>query len=393
MLTSADQLMTHLRALCEIGARPTATEAERRAADYVQAALASFGISDSRRFEFETIDSAGWTFIPYMALGALALPASRLGVVGKLLGAVMLLAGAYNVREALLAKPPVYHPLVGNSTSQTIIARIPPRGETRHFAYIVAHLDTNKQRFLLPFVVPTLTRALNTLGLLLAGAGGVSMLLDALTGRKAPRPIQTLAGLGVLGILAGMLYDETQPYVQGANDNASAVAVALGLAETLAAQPLEHTEVTLLFTGSEETGCVGMEKYLDQFAPPLENSTFIDLEMVGTGELCYIQRHGVSLFSEYHPAPQITALAAQVARARPDLRVTGRPMTILEEVAPLVRRGYEAICIAGYDATGMLPNWHRVSDRLENIEPDTLERAARYVLALVNALDKKPGKT
>jgi hypothetical protein len=388
-----DRLMAHVRALCkEIGARPATSDAERRAAGYVQAALASYGIADVRRFEFDSIDSAGWSYIPYMALGALALPAARLGRIGKLIGAIMLLAGAYNVREAMLAKPPVYHPFVNQGRSQTIIARIPPTGETRHMVFIVAHLDSNKQRFLLPFVAPHLTRALNTLGLLIAGMGGLSMLLDAVTaGKRGPRPIQTLAGLGVLGLLAGLLYDETQPYVEGANDNASAVAVALGLAAQFAVQPLQHTEVTLLFTGSEEAGCIGMEKYLDQYAPPLESSTFIDLEMVGTGDLCYVQRHGISLLSEYRPAPQITALSAQVARQNTDLRVTGKPMTIVEEAAPLVRRGYEAICIAGYDASGALPNWHRLTDTLENIQPDTLGRAARYVSALVSALDAKVG--
>lgn len=383
-----DHLMAHVRALCEIGARPATSEAERRAADYVQTALGGYGIADVRRFEFSSISSAGWTFIPYLAMGSLALPAARLGRLGKLIGALTLLVGAYNVREALLAKLPLYHPLVNQGKSQTIIARIPPAGETRRMAFVVAHLDTNRQRFLLPFVVPGITRALYTVALGLVVAGGVSLLLDALLGRKPVRPIQTAAGLGALAPLLAMIYDETQPYVEGANDNASSVAVALGLAEALAAQPLQHTEVTLLFTGSEETGCVGMEKYLDQYAPP-PDSTFIDLEMVGTGSLCYIQRHGVSLFSDYRPAPQITALAARVAREHPSLGVTGRPMTILEEVAPLVRRGYEAICIAGYDADGMLPNWHRQTDTLANIQPETLGRAARYTAALLAALDAK----
>ena len=62
-------------------------------------------------------------------------------------------------------------------------------------------------------------------------------------------------------------------------------------------------------------------------------------------------------------------------------------MLILEEVANLRRRGYKAICIAGYDEKGFLPNWHRLSDNLDNIEPETLGRAARYTWALMQELD------
>jgi hypothetical protein len=63
-------------------------------------------------------------------------------------------------------------------------------------------------------------------------------------------------------------------------------------------------------------------------------------------------------------------------------------MLILEEVASVRRRGYHGLCIAGYDKNGYLPNWHRVTDVLENIEPPTLERAARYIWALMQEIDQ-----
>ena len=62
-------------------------------------------------------------------------------------------------------------------------------------------------------------------------------------------------------------------------------------------------------------------------------------------------------------------------------------MLILEEVANLWSRGYKAICIAGYDEKGFLPNWHRLSDNLGNIEPDTLSRAACYTWELMQEID------
>ena len=71
--------------------------------------------------------------------------------------------------------------------------------------------------------------------------------------------------------------------------------------------------------------------------------------MVGTGELCYVTKHGISYFTPYAPHPHMVALAQQAAQKHPQLRVIGKEMLILEEVANLWRRGYKA----------HLPSWLR----------------------------------
>jgi len=53
-------------------------------------------------------------------------------------------------------------------------------------------------------------------------------------------------------------------------------------------------------------------------------------------------------------------------------------MTIHEEVADLCKHDYQALYLAGYDENGMLANWHRLSDRLENIQPEVLDRATGF---------------
>ena len=80
-------------------------------------------------------------------------------------------------------------------------------------------------------------------------------------------------------------------------------------------------------------------------------------------------------------------LAARAANKHADLGVRGKEMLIMEEVSTLRRHGYKALCIAGYDQDGYLPNWHRLSDNLAHIEPDTLSRAARYTWALLHEID------
>jgi len=58
-----------------------------------------------------------------------------------------------------------------------------------------------------------------------------------------------------------------------------------------------------------------------------------------------------------------------MAQVNPEPGFSGKAMTMLEEVATLRKHGYQALCLAGYDENGILPNWHRLSDRLENIQP------------------------
>lgn len=384
----AERLMEHLKILCnQIGPRPATSREERRAAEYIRQYLETTGIDDIRDQFFTSPDSLGWTFLPTWMLGI----SSGMfdGKFGKLFGGVRLLFAAKSLRDALLNKQPSYISLLAQGASQNVIARIAPSGDVRRRVFLVANLDTSKHRNSLPVGIPGLTRPLYTATLGLLAAAGLSMIVDDLRGKRDKNKLQLLAS-AVSAVGMGMwLWDATQPYVEGANDNASSVAALLALGAQLHAQPLAHTEVTLLFTGCAEAGAVGIENYLDQYAPPRYNSTFINLEMVGAGRLGYVAQHGASLFSTYRPSPQITVTAAQVARDNPALRVNGVDLPLVDEMASIVARGYEAITIAGYDDHEEPSHWHRASDMIAGIEADTLVRATDYTAKLLQALDSK----
>jgi hypothetical protein len=321
----------------------------------------------------------------------LAIPIAWLGGQwGKLIGGLLLLGSAYTIRDFLLARPPVFQRLIVRWTSQNVIARIIPTQSVKHRVYLIGHLDTNRQRFLAPPFRVELQMGSSTCLILVPALSGLLLLMDIFFSRQRIAWWQWLiCGLSFITVLV-LLSEERQPHIEGANDNATAVSVLLSIAEALSIQPLQHTEVTLLFTGCEEVVCVGMENYLKQFAPLKENAYWIDLEMVGTGNLCYVTKHGVTYLGQYYPAPEMVSLAEQAARKHPELGVKGKEMIILEEVANLRRRDYKAICVAGYNDEGHLPNWHRISDTLENIEPDTLNRAACYAWALIQEIDASP---
>ncbi len=384
-----EYLMEHMQAICKgIGPRPPTSNQERQAADYVERTLRRSDITNIQRQLFKSPNSLGWSTIPCLVAWVLATVVSSMGGQwGNLVSSALLIGSAYIFRQFLFVRPPFFQELIARSTSQNVVARIPAAGRTKQTIYLIGHLDSQKQRFQFPPTPPEIMRAQTSLPVVLGILGGFLLLIDVLRRRQGtPRWLWPLGAAYLWGVL-GAIYDETQPHVEGANDNATAVSILLGIAQTLKAQPLQQTEVILLFTGCEEVGCVGLENYLRQYSPSHDNTFWIDIEMVGTGSLCYVTKHGISYLTPYTPHPKMAALADRVALKHPNLAVIGKEMVILEEIANLWIRGYKAICIAGYNEKGFLPNWHRLSDNLDNIEPDTLSRAACYTWELMQEID------
>ncbi|HMB21314.1 MAG TPA: M28 family peptidase [Anaerolineales bacterium] len=384
-----NRLMSHMKVLCKnIGPRPPTSEQERQGAEYVRETLGELGYQDIDEQKFHSQSSFGWATIPVLLLSTLAMPLGWLGGQwGKFIGGLILLGSAYILREFLLGKWPFFQWLIARGTSQNIITKIAPVEAAKRKVYLIGHLDSQKQRFLSPPPITGLFPILVTSLILSMALGGVFLFSDILFNRQGiPWWEWTICGLIAISLVS-FLTDELQPHVEGANDNATAVSVLLTLAEILKKQPLRSAEVTFLFTGCEETICVGIESYLQQYKPPKDNTYWIDLEMVGTDNLCYITKHGVSHLTQYKPSPEMVQVAAQTAQKHPDLAVIGKDMIIVEEVANLRNRDYKAICIAGYNAKGYLPNWHRLSDNLENIDPRALSRANDFTLALLREID------
>lgn len=382
--------MTHMRFFCkEIGPRPSASAKERQAADYVRRVLDSLGVTNVQEQTFRSQTTLGWITIPMVMVGALAVPlGSAGGQFGKLAGGALLLMALYTMVRFASAAPPFFQSLIAWSKSQNVIAHIAPSGEAKRRIFLVGHLDTNKQRFQAPPPAPQMLKPFATFFYISAFIAGVSLLIGGVSNSEIAWWQWAICGLLFFSV-TGLAFDETQPHIEGANDNATAASVLLGVAEALKARPLKNSEVTLLFTGCEEAPCVGIENYLREFLPAKESSYWIDLEMVGTGNLCYVTKHGLSYVTEYRPTREMVELAESASQKNPDLKVIGKEMLILEEVANIRRYGYHAICIAGYDKNGFLPNWHRVTDRLENIEPPTLERAAQFTWALMQEIDQQ----
>jgi hypothetical protein len=185
------------------------------------------------------------------------------------------------------------------------------------------------------------------------------------------------------------MVDESGPDVAGANGNASGVAVLLALAEALYRRPLESTEVVLAFTGSGTATSTGADVLATEFGQAWSDALWIVVDSVGTGELCWATRHGISPYAYYHPHPEAVQVMECVAQARPDLGLMGKPMLTLDEVVILRDRDLRAVALMGYDrVTGLIPNWRQSGDTIHAIDPATVERAAEAAWTAALVVDR-----
>jgi hypothetical protein len=388
----ADALMTHVRALAQgIGPRPPGHPADAQARGYVRRVLADAGLQDVHELPFWAWNTWGYSLGAPVALSLLGNVIGMLGRPGKLVGGTASLASAYQLFRVVGAHRQPFAFVFPKRQTANVVARIPPSGERWRRVVLVGHVDTNKHR---PTFGPTLKHLLLaavTGGIGLAAVNGLAQLGQAAGAGRGARRAQQWSLLSLASVLALLLYDERGGYVDGANDNASAVACLLGLGIHFGQQPLQHTEVWLAFTGAEEVGCVGMHKLLDVYGDELTDAWFIDFEMVGTDEVAYVTRHSsASYLTGYAPDDESLALARETQRRYPELGVGARDMVIVEEIGTLRGRGYRGICLVGVGKDGWLENWHRYADCVDNVRPAGLERAARFALAMMEALDAGP---
>jgi len=143
---------------------------------------------------------------------------------------------------------------------------------------------------------------------------------------------------------------------------------------------LAERELWFVATGAEEVGTWGMKEFLKKYGDELSDAAFINLDNLGSGNLCWVTREGMA--RRRHADRRLISAARRASRES-DLRLKGREYRGLstDATAALVR-GYRAISIMAFDINGRLPNWHWRTDTVENVDPGNLERAAEFVTEL-----------
>ena len=388
-------LLKHVFFLCkQIPSRKPTSIGERQAAQYVSECLESYGVDDITTHVFKSSSTLGVSTLLSLSLAICAFPigASTFWIF-KLISAFLLFFSSYSLFSMAFGRLPPLNCLIETRKSQNIMAKIPSKSKTINRIFLVSHLDSNKQRFALPFPYPKFMKLIQTSVITIPFLSGCSFLIEEVF-KLDMETFQRFTFVTIVIFLIASFFDELQSTVEGANDNASSVSVLLNLAQSISSMPFSHSEIIFLFTGCEEVGCVGINKFLKDFHNDIvlkqrDDVYWINLEMVGVGNLCYATEQGTSYITEYSPSDNFINIADRVSSLNPELNVQGKRMLILDETASLHHLKHNFICLAGYDRKGQLPNWHRKFDTVDKIESSSLLLARNYLYELIKELEKE----
>ncbi len=178
----------------------------------------------------------------------------------------------------------------------------------------------------------------------------------------------------------GKCYD----IIPGANDNASAVAVMMGLAKALSVNkiPLKRSVMFIAF-GSEEQALVGSKAYLSNPSTPLDKSVLLNMDGVGIGHSIAASagKNYPVLWSfiedannEYIHRPLRTSYSSNLGRPRLD-------------AARFMSAGVPSLSFSTY---GSVNYYHVPLDNLDIIKPEIMEDLCQLLFVSVVRMANSP---
>jgi hypothetical protein len=402
-LVDADGRIEIIRELCSFEGRLTGTDAERRAANSLAGRLRGSG----RKVEVEPIYVHPQVGLVHGAHCALGFAGSLLAIASPPAGFAVVLATAVSMYLDLNARFYLLRRLFFRRASQNVLASGRSPGAPARL-YVCAHYDAGRTgSFFRPRTIARFTRLArlfpSPLGPFHPLFWSLAILLPILGARMAgieSNAVSVLQLPPTLVLLIGvfMLVDvELSGVVPGANDNASGVAAALSLADTLDAEPADNLDVWLLLTGGEECLMEGMRSFLRAHRKELdpERVYFLNLDSVGNGDVRYLTGEGLAVTVRMDP--RLIELCAAVATADRENghRYRAEPLSygLPRDALPIRLAGFPVADLTTLAPGALFPaNYHRPEDVPGAIDPEALERAQDFALDLVRQLDREVGR-
>jgi acetylornithine deacetylase/succinyl-diaminopimelate desuccinylase-like protein len=365
--------------------RPSASEGERRAAEWLVGELQRVGAREVR-IEIERAHGGYWWPLGLLNAGALGVAVAGTRRLAALTGAI----GAAAIYDDVSGGRLWFRRLLPRRPTYNVVAELgDPRAERT--VVFIAHHDAAHTGLVFHPALPRISMKLmprvhakaNQSIPILFGVflGPLVLALWGFTGLRALRGIGTFLATGATAAMADI---GSRPVVQGANDNLSAVAVLVALAQALSERPPDGVRVILLSTGSEESFMEGMQGFIARHAAALTTAwtEFVCLECVGSPQLCVVEGEGM-LRMRLYPESSRKALAAAGERAGVRLHRGLRTVAATDGLIAL-RAGYRTCTLGGVDETKFPAHYHWPSDVPDNLTWDSVEGAVKVCEAYVH---------
>ncbi|HEV7562513.1 MAG TPA: M28 family peptidase [Solirubrobacterales bacterium] len=370
--------------------RPSASEGERRAAEWLVEQFAELGAE--ARIEAEPAHGTYWWPLGIgAALGALAAIAGLRGrrLPGTLLGAL----GAAGIADDFPPGQRRLRRLLPRRTTYNVVCELgDPKAERT--VVVIAHHDAAHSGLVFHPQIPLIADRLgliertDTSPALMAPVVGGPILaaLGALSGRRLLARIGLVLGLGSAAAMAEI---GARDVVPGANDNGTSVVALLALARRFGENPPAGIRVILLSTGSEESFSEGMKAFGERHFPTLgrDSTFFLCLESIGSPHLLVLRGEGFLKMREY--PPRSLALMDGMAEEMgiwlyPNLRLHNGTDGLESAAA-----GYETAVLAGCTDLKQPANYHWWHDLAENVEFGTVADGVRLSEAAIRRLGER----
>jgi Zn-dependent M28 family amino/carboxypeptidase len=367
---------------------------EQEAANWIVGRLAAAGAQNARIEEEQFLDGYPWLHVKLSAIGAAA---GLAGLVSRRLRVPAALAGVgagLAIADDCSNGPRVARKRMEKSrTTWNVVAEAGDlAGE--HTVVVCAHhdaahtgkfFDQGPQQYLVERF-PGIADRMHTspplwwppiLAPALAGIGAL---------RRSRKMLIT--GTAMSALAAAVFTDIARsPIVPGANDNLSAVALLVALAERMRERPVKGVRVLLVSLGAEEVLQGGIYGFLARHKPelPRQRSYFLNFDTVGSPELIMLEGEGTTVMEDYCHRPFRNLVARAADRAGAPLRRGMRSRNSTDAVL-MSRAGYPTACFSSIDRHKELSNYHLMSDTPENVIYETVMHAVTVAESVVREL-------
>ncbi len=370
--------------------RPSASEGERRAAEWLVQRFGELGAE--ARIEAEPAHGTYWWPLGIgAALGALG---GILGLRGRrLLGGALAGAAAVGMASDFPPGKRLIRRLLPRRTTYNVLCELGP-ADAERTVVVIAHHDAAHSGLVFHPELPNIADRLGLIertdtspALMAPVVGGpVLAALGALTGRRL------LAKLGVFlgfGSAAAMAEIGMRNVVPGANDNGSAVVSLLALAERLVAEPPESLRVILLSVGSEESFSEGIKAFGERHFQdlPRESTFFLCLESTGSPHLLVLRGEGFLKMREY-PSRSLALMDGLAEELGIHLFPNLRLRSGTDGLEPLAA-GYETAVLCSCTDLKQPANYHWWHDLAENVNFNTVAEGIKLSEAAIRRLEER----
>ena len=133
---------------------------------------------------------------------------------------------------------------------------------------------------------------------------------------------------------------------------------------------------------------IGAQRWLDDHKDMINKDDFyvLNIDTVGAGTLHYVEKTGTFTTLDYDN--KLVDIARDLSRC--DARfnaVKSKAHRVADfDSVWFARAGISALTLGSYDENGLMPHLHRPEDTIEHVDPDCVNEAVKFSIAVAKKL-------